>query len=154
MCVYEDTSAINSMNPLAAARQAPAARRSRESQCDLFLSSLRGYFYQCGWARLVLDRKGVPYSTGLQMKCVYTATDFSALIRHLHVCVCMCLAACLLCVVGFFSSWGNNGLQDLFLYVFPIKSQNSKLQDSADEEWKSPLSFVTLQRYQFVVWDI
>lgn len=92
------------------------------------------------------------------MKCVYTAaaTGFSALIRHLHVCVCLCLAACLLCVVvGFFSSWRDNGSQDLFLCVFPIKSP--KQQAASLSRWRmealpshsSHCSSINLQRGTF-----
>lgn len=87
-CVFKDTSAINSMNSVAAARQAPAARReSRKSQWDVFLPSLPRYFYQFGGARWVLDREGLPRSP---------TTDTSVLITHLHVCVCACPAACCL----------------------------------------------------------
>lgn len=76
------------LNSHVTARQAPAASRARESQCDLFLSSLREYFYQCGWAKLVLDGEGA----ALQ-HCAAAATDVSTLKRHLHVCESFCPAA-------------------------------------------------------------
>lgn len=40
-----------------------------------------------------LRQEAVPYSTGPQMKCVYTATYVLALISHLHVGVNLCHAA-------------------------------------------------------------
>lgn len=101
---------------LAATRQAPAASRGRESQSDLFPSSLRGYFYQCGWARQVLDREGLPYSTGLKTDCVCT-TDASAFYLSVAVCVSMPGSRQL----------GEQWIAGLTAVVLPIKSQNSNL---------------------------
>lgn len=122
----------------AATRQAPAASRGRESQSDLFPSSLRGYFYQCGWARQVLDREGLPYSTGLQTDCVCT-TDSSAF--YMSVAVCVSLSGS--------RQPGEQWIARLTVVVLPIKSQNSNLWGSTDEEWKSLVPFVTLLHYWY-----
>lgn len=91
----------NSVNSHAAARQAPAASRGSKSQCDIFSVLLAGVFLSVWVSKtIVLDGEGVPYSARLQMKCV------SFLIRHLHVCLALFLAACLLHVSARFLAAG------------------------------------------------
>ena len=113
MCVYK----LHELS-LVAVRQAPAARRGRESQCDLFLSSLRGYFYQCGWARLVFDREGLPYGTGLQMKCVHTATSDRLGLNKAFTCLCLFASRCCLFVCFSTDGW----TRDCWTYYYCLFS--------------------------------
>lgn len=76
---------------------------------------------------IVLDREGVPYSARLQMKYV------SFLIRHLHVCLALFLAACLLHVSARFLAAGCT-VHCRTGCCFPIKSLNRKLQVSVGEQ--------------------
>jgi len=82
-----------------------------ESQCDLFLSSLWGYFYQCGEQDSSLTGRVCLMHRAADEMCAHIH-NVSALIRHLHADVRLGLAPRLPCFCLLFSRWMNNGLPD------------------------------------------
>lgn len=57
-CVFKDTRAINSMNSLLLPDKGLQLVEAESHSGIFFRSSLWRYFYQSGWERLVLERKG------------------------------------------------------------------------------------------------